>query len=604
MKNIYYILVFIIASHKIYSQTPTYSWTKVNHGEWEDFATGVATDLNHNVIEVGHFQSANFNVQGQILTQSPDTNGITNDYADSYIVKYDSSGAVLWRLKTVGLFAERALSVTTDNQANIFVAGYYNGDFTKFGSVQVTNTGDYFRKAFLMKLSPTGTVLWTKTEVATIGTVLPSTLIGRGVIYTSVKTDANGNAFVMGKLLASSITIGTSLLNNTPDLNTASGNVIFAKYDSLGNVVWAKTNKGGGFEESNRLDIDAVGNVYAIGSSTSDTLTINSTAVAHPGYVIMPSPFVLKMDNSGNTIWLKRFAGYDFSDYGSDISVDVSGNVYICGQFLSSQINFAGTTLLNNLNNLITQRNPDLYIAKYNANGVEQWIKGAVVLITPSTNLNSKETATAIKVDNNGCIYLSGTFSFPISLGGFNLSNSNPPTSLPTDDGFIAKYNDAGSVVWLKTYGGPGNDLGYSITLDQSNNVLIAGYFGATAAGITFDNTAFIGHTGTNAFRFDAFLTKLNASASNCAVASSIQTEKNNSLSLFPNPNNGLFTIKSATPISEIKIMDVFNRIIFSNKNKMGYETAFDLSQQANGIYIIEVGLGDNKKEMIKLIKQ
>jgi Secretion system C-terminal sorting domain/Beta-propeller repeat len=607
MKKIYYILFLIIASHKIYSQAPTYRWAKVNHGEWEDYATGVATDLNNNVIEVGHFQSNNFNVQGQILTQSPDTNNFTNDYADAYIVKYDSNGNVLWRLKTIGLYAERILSVTTDKQGNIYAAGYYNDDFVKFGTITLNDPGNFYWKAFLMKLSPSGTVLWVKKEIATIGSFPNITANGfsiTGISYTSIKTDNSGNIIASGKLFAEYATIGTSTLNNIPNLNSASGNLVFVKYDSNGNVVWAKTNTGGGFEESARIDVDINGNIYAIGSSTSRILAFGATSTIHPGDTIMPSPFVLKMDSNGNGLWLKRFGGIDASDFGKDIKVDNTGNIYVCGDYRSSQIVFAGTTLNNNLPFGPTARNPDLFIAKFNANGVEQWIKGASIITSGLSNTNSTETANAISVDINGCAYLSGTFNFPINLGGFTLNNSIPPTTSPRSDAFIAKYSDAGNVVWVKTFGGPGNDEPRKIDFDINDNLLMTGFFNGSSSGITFDTSTYIGHTGTNLFRNDAFLTKLNSSTGNCIAASNIKSEKANSISLFPNPNNGLFTIKTETPISEVKIMDVFNRIVFSDKYKSSFEIPIDLSKHANGLYLIEVILSKNKKEIMKLIKQ
>ncbi|WP_395053264.1 T9SS type A sorting domain-containing protein [Flavobacterium sp.] len=601
MKKTYFIFIFLFLLNNVYSQAPTYNWTKVNYGEWDDYATAVATDLNGNVIEAGHFKSNDyFNVQGQNLTLSSVISG-SYDYSDSYIVKYDSNGNALWRVKTIGTYAERILSVTTDYQGNIYATGYYNGDSTTFGSIQVNNTGNFFWKAFIMKLSPTGTVLWVKTEVSSVG-LFPNTTPGAGFSYTSIKTDINGNIFVSGKLLASSITIGTTTLSNNPDLNLVSANIVFVKYDSDGNVVWAKTNQGGGFEESGRLDIDTLGNVYAIGSSTSSVLTVNTTSATHPGYEIVPSPFVLKMDNDGNTVWLKRFGGFDFSDYGNDISIDNIGNVYVCGSYRSSQINFAGQQLTNNLQSTTTQRNPDLFIAKYNSDGIEQWIKGATIITSGLFNMNSFENANAINVDDNGCIYLVGTFSFPINIGGFNLINSNPPVTLPYDDGFIAKFNSTGNVIWAKSFGGPGSDEPRKIDLDQNENILIVGFFNSSSSGITFDNNSYVGHSGTNLFRNDTFITKLNSSLGDCSSLSINNQLKTKTTFVFPNPSNQIFNVKNDDIILKINVIDFLGRTVMT-KNLQSNEIELNMNSFSNGVYVLEVIKINYEKDFIRIIK-
>ena len=60
------------------------------------------------------------------------------------------------------------------------------------------------------------------------------------------------------------------------------------------------------------------------------------------------------------------------------------------------------------------------------------------------------------------------------------------------------------------------------------------------------------------------------------------------SIVAFPNPNNGLFTVRSASQISSVDIYDLHGRVIqtiivndFTNK--------IDLSSQDTGIYLLKV---------------
>lgn len=74
-------------------------------------------------------------------------------------------------------------------------------------------------------------------------------------------------------------------------------------------------------------------------------------------------------------------------------------------------------------------------------------------------------------------------------------------------DIFIIRLSSAGNLVWSKNIGGGGNDVGNSITVDNLSNVIVGGYFLNT---VDFDPGA-----GTfnlvSSFSSDAFLVKLDA---------------------------------------------------------------------------------------------
>ncbi len=73
------------------------------------------------------------------------------------------------------------------------------------------------------------------------------------------------------------------------------------------------------------------------------------------------------------------------------------------------------------------------------------------------------------------------------------------------------------------------------------------------------------------------------------------------SISIYPNPSNGLFTIESPTS-AEITITNtlgeiVFNQIVESGKHNL------NLQKETNGVYFVKV-VNNNKQQMLKLIKQ
>ena len=71
---------------------------------------------------------------------------------------------------------------------------------------------------------------------------------------------------------------------------------------------------------------------------------------------------------------------------------------------------------------------------------------------------------------------------------------------------------------------------------------------------------------------------------------------------VYPNPNNGIFTVDSDLALENIKVYDLFGQLVFSKKtnNKV---TLVDLSNLANGVYFLQA---DNYEAnlSVKIIKQ
>ncbi len=81
----------------------------------------------------------------------------------------------------------------------------------------------------------------------------------------------------------------------------------------------------------------------------------------------------------------------------------------------------------------------------------------------------------ALAYDDTGNVYVTGYFNgkadFDPGAGTYYLSPAG------NADIFILKLNSKGNFVWAKRVGGTGGDIGYSIALDDSGNVYVAGTF-------------------------------------------------------------------------------------------------------------------------------
>lgn len=228
---------------------------------------------------------------------------------------------------------------------------------------------------------------------------------------SSLKIDASGNIFVGG---SSYDPIG-------------SGDCTVIKYNPSGVMLWVQhyNGAGNGIDYLNALTLDASGNVYATGSSWSD-----STA--------RYDCLTIKYNTNGVLQWASKYNGYNLNDYGSSIAVDNSGNVYVSGKSDSGSVNSGGFMTL-----------------KYNSSGILQWA------VRKFGSLNSYDVAYSIAVDNSSNVIIAGR-------------NRVNPNNM---DYVTIKYNSNGVEQWLARYNGPGNsnDIVNSMVLDNSGNVYVTG---------------------------------------------------------------------------------------------------------------------------------
>jgi hypothetical protein len=87
---------------------------------------------------------------------------------------------------------------------------------------------------------------------------------------------------------------------------------------------------------------------------------------------------------------------------------------------------------------------------------------------------SSSDVAKSITTDSSGNVLVGGYFEGNIDIDG---DGNNDFTSKGGYDGYAAKFDSNGNLVWAKQIGGSSNDRAYSITTDSSGNVLVGGVF-------------------------------------------------------------------------------------------------------------------------------
>lgn len=207
-------------------------------------------------------------------------------------------------------------------------------------------------------------------------------------------------------------------------------------------------------EYGQSVTVDGSGNIYVTGYFTG-TATFGSTSKTSVGNNDI---FVAKYSKSGDLQWVQSAGGVS-DDYGFSIAVDTANNVYVTGFY-------HGLATFESISKTSTG-GTDIFVVKYNSNGSVQWVQSAGGV--------NNDYSQAIALDNSGGVYIIGYYQDTVYFGDFSKASKGGY------DIFLTKYNSFGTIEWVQSAGGTSNDLGYSMAIDNSENVYVTGFYQGTA---------------------------------------------------------------------------------------------------------------------------
>ena len=178
------------------------AWAKSVGGNYPEKGISITTDINGNVYVTGIFCSIQISFGGYALSNAYTGYPFTSDI---FIVKYSSTGTLLWDKRAGGIYDDMSTCITTDKIGNVYLSGYFGSSSITFGSTILTNTGSLGTDDFfLVKYNSSGGVIWAKSAGG----------IGNDVV-SSIATDSLGNLYITGNFKSSFITLGGNTLINS-----------------------------------------------------------------------------------------------------------------------------------------------------------------------------------------------------------------------------------------------------------------------------------------------------------------------------------------------------------------------------------------------------
>jgi hypothetical protein len=268
-----------------------------------------------------------------------------------FMVKYDANGNVLWTKAGVSGSICWFTDLTTDATNNIYATGKISTPIT-FGATTVQNhSGD---DMVIGKFDSGGNLLW----MQVVGNyILASTTANNFDCGSGIKVDNGGNVFVGGSLL------DTTYYDANLNMLIVKQFACITKYNNAGNQQWLKQFGNDEKDIITAIDLDANGDVYAIGNYRN-SFTVGAITLPMAN---VTANFVAKFNSAnGNTIFAYQNGSSlaEMEGYGIGIN-QTTGNVYTAG-------NYKGSCSFNN-NNLTCQGVWDIYLVLLN-NAVAQGI--------------------------------------------------------------------------------------------------------------------------------------------------------------------------------------------------------------------------------------
>jgi hypothetical protein len=291
-----------------YDSASNLLWAKcgASIGTHQGIGTSVVTDSYGNSYLTGWFV-------GSIVFDYDTLKSI--GAVDFFVVKFTSSGNIVWAKNSGGPGNEAALGITTDNAANVYLTGYFSTSFS-FASDSLINSGTG-SNLFIVKYDSSGNALWGRSPIKGYG----------GAQGFSVATDDSGHIYLTGIFGATScpLTFGADTL-----VCLGSYNMFLVKYDSIGNVRWAKNIGGAGAERGYCVAVDNSNRIYITGGFDSTAVTFDTITIQRPAVYNDPM-YIAGYDSAGHVLFAKALGSG--GDDNSAVAVSPSGCIYIGGDF-------------------------------------------------------------------------------------------------------------------------------------------------------------------------------------------------------------------------------------------------------------------------------
>jgi len=292
-------------------------WATYYGGSGSDFDLRITTDAVGNVYIGGSTYSTDFPV-----TQNAFQSSLSGDY-DAFIVKFTTSGVLLWATYCGGSATEFTRGLATDSGNNLYICGMTKSrDYpVTAGAFQTSIKGNKVKRdAFVTRFDQYGGMAW-------------STYYGGSdwdEPHGMTIDDAN-NVVVTG------FTASDDFPTSSGAMQTAlvgEGDAFVLKFGSAGNRIWATYLGGPSWEAGCGVATNASNDIVIVGNCEGSGFPATAGAFQTTSAGDYDA-FVAKLTAAGSKIWATYYGGSS-DDGARDVTIDAGGNIIVTGETESS----------------------------------------------------------------------------------------------------------------------------------------------------------------------------------------------------------------------------------------------------------------------------
>ena len=302
--------------------------------------------------------------------------------------------------------------------------------------------------------------------------------------------DAQSNAYIVGQTDSDDFVVSGNAFQRGKSTTGLQYNVVVTKFDASGTLIYSTYLGGSGSDIGAAIAVDAAGNAYVTGNTTSRDFPVTADA-QQPRFTGSPSAYLAVLSPDGSALVHSTFYGGSGSVKAGAIALDANGAAVIAGFADPGLVTTAGaykTTLA---------AGGAAFVARFSAiaAGPPRLIAASYYGVdNPQPNATFRGNgAFAMALDASGAPWITGqayTTNLPLTAGAVQAApgamspTCNPGPGPLNSFAFVARLSADLSSLTYASYltgatepagGAACSEFGRAIALDASGNVYVTG---------------------------------------------------------------------------------------------------------------------------------
>ncbi len=336
--------------------------------------------------------------------------------------------------------------------------------------------------------------------------------------------DAQGNAYVVGRTNSDDFVVSGNALQARKSTVGLQYNVVVTKFDASGALIYSTYLGGTGSDTGSAIAVDAAGNAYVTGNTTSRDFPVTSGA-HQSAFTGSLDAYLSIVSPDGSRLTHSTLYGGTGSVQASAIAVDAGGAVMLAGTAgpgLTTTVGAYKTTLATG---------DGAFVAKFSApaGGPPRLLAASYFAVdNPDANSTARgNSAFSMALDSTGAPWITGqafTTNLPLTSSALQAAPATMSATCAPGPGplnsfaFVARLSaDLGSLAYASYLtgatepagGAACSEFGRALALDAAGNVYLTGGTASAAFPTTAGAAQPAFPSGPGFASFTGFVTKL-----------------------------------------------------------------------------------------------